>query len=192
MLRIFTTIRERRLWYLVAVVQIGIFTTLELAGQLVSSLRERGLLEISMVAALVLTGIGIVMISVRRQSIMYQIGLTAGVIAAFWMVWVRIKTPYERTHLFEYGLVSVLIYQALLERMEQGGGNSRPGVWAVLITSGLGLMDELIQIMIPSRGFDIRDVGFNLLAGAMGVGISVVLTWLEKWWESRSKNIRDI
>jgi hypothetical protein len=44
-----------------------------------------------------------------------------GVTAVYGMVVVRMEIgPAERTHLFEYGLLAVLIYQALTERLGHG------------------------------------------------------------------------
>ena len=52
----------------------------------------------------------------------------------------------------------------------------RGGV-ATLATSAVGLLDECLQLAVPSRAFDPWDILFNVLAGALAVGASVALGW---------------
>ena len=65
----------------------------------------------------------------------------------------------ERSHLIEYGVVASFIYEAL----------------AVLATGAVGVLDEGIQVFLPSRVFDPVDMLFNALAGVMAVLVRVVL-----------------
>ena len=83
--------------------------------------------------------------------------------------------PEERTHLIEYGLVGILIHQALIERLRTGRGSLMPAVLGVAMTVLLGWFDEGIQAILPNRVYDIRDVGFNALAGLMAVAVSLAL-----------------
>jgi hypothetical protein len=83
--------------------------------------------------------------------------------------------PAHRTHLFEYGLVAVLIYQALAERRRGGGRVRAPAALALGLTVLLGWLDEGIQWILPNRVYDIVDVGFNALAGFMAIAASLVL-----------------
>ncbi len=82
----------------------------------------------------------------------------------------------ERSHLFEYSVVAVFIYEALTERVRQGRRVPVPLVTA-LATSLLGTLDEGIQQFLPSRVFDPVDILFNTLAGVMGVAAVVALGW---------------
>ena len=52
---------------------------------------------------------------------------------------------------------------------------------AVILTILAGVVDELIQGVLPSRVYDIRDIYFNSVAGIGGVA--------GRWWvfNSRSK-----
>jgi VanZ family protein len=104
------------------------------------------------------------------------------------MVWVRVQVLEERTHLFEYGLVAILIHQALAERKRHGRQIAAPALCAVVATSLLGWLDEAIQWLMPNRAYDLRDVGLNALAGGMAIGATLALAWVRRW---RGKARRD-
>ena len=48
---------------------------------------------------------------------------------------------------------------------------------AVVLASAIGIVDELIQLIIPSRVFDPIDIGFNVFAAVMGVAVSSAIAW---------------
>ena len=83
----------------------------------------------------------------------------------------------ERTHLMEYGVVGVFIYEALTERASQGRRVPVPVLLAILATTLVGALDEGIQAILPSRVFDPLDVLFNFLAAVMAVTASAALRW---------------
>ena len=101
--------------------------------------------------------------------------MAIGILAVYlWMI-VRVESPEERTHLIEYSLVAILIYQALVERRRSGRQVPSPAVQAIVVTALLCWLDEGIQAILPNRIYDIRDVGFNALAGLMAIIASLVL-----------------
>jgi hypothetical protein len=106
---------------------------------------------------------------VKRRPGWSEIGVGLGVAFAYLVMFLRMGSPEERTHLIEYGIVAALIHQALLERVRNGRRVPAPAALAVALTALLGLLDEAIQAMLPNRVFDLRDVGFNALAGFMVV-----------------------
>ena len=106
--------------------------------------------------------------------------LLGGVALAYWLAFIRIENPAERTHLLEYGIVAVLVYQALTERSRNGGRVPAPAILAIIVTALLGWVDEGIQAVLPNRVYDIRDVGFNTLAGLMAITVSVVFAWVSQ------------
>jgi len=91
------------------------------------------------------------------------------------MAWWRIDSWEERTHLIEYGIVAALIHQALLERVRNGRHVPAPAALSVAVTALLGALDEIIQALLPSRVFDVRDIGFNALAGFMVIAARLAL-----------------
>ena len=69
------------------------------------------------------------------------------------------------------------MYAALAERARQGRRVPMPAVLAIAGTSAVGLLDECIQLFVPSRVFDPWDILFNVLAASLAVGASVALGW---------------
>jgi VanZ family protein len=88
--------------------------------------------------------------------------------------------PAERTHLFEYGFLAVLLHQALTERVRNGRHVPIPAILAVASTALLGWLDEGIQAILPDRVYDLRDVGVNALAGLMAILASQALAWARR------------
>ena len=176
----FTSKRERRLWLWTAVVVLAIFTSLGLTPGLVAFLSERGLVEpaFGLGALLVLAAILSQGLRVRPRGA--EIGVALGVAAAYLLVFVRLSIPAaERTHLVEYGVVAVLVHEALAERARHGGALRWPvPLLALAITSCLGVLDEAVQWLLPNRVFDWRDIAFNVVAAWIAVVGMTVLGWV--------------
>jgi hypothetical protein len=96
-----------------------------------------------------------------------------------------VETPEERTHLIEYSLVAILIYQALLERARNGRHVPYPAVLAFAATAVLGIIDEAIQWVLPNRVFDPIDIGFYTLATMMAIVGSLALIWVKNLQPAR-------
>jgi hypothetical protein len=172
----FTSDRERRLWFYGLAVVVAIYSTLGLAGTLAAVLRERNLLDASFAAGFLLVAAAIVGSALKRRPGRREIWVALGVTAVYGMVVVRMGIgPEERTHLFEYGLVAVLIHQALTERVRNGRRVPIPAVLTVAVTALLGWLDEGIQALLPNRVYDLRDVGVNALAGLMAISARLAL-----------------
>jgi len=185
--RIFSSDRERRLWAWTLAVVLAIYSTLGLAPTLTGALRNRGLLGAVFVVGMFLVGATIFTQGLKTRPRGTEIGVTLGVIAAYLMVFVRMSLPEERTHLIEYGVVAVFIYEALTERARQGRRVHAPFLLAALATSLLGVLDECIQAILPNRVFSVRDILFNVLAGVMAVATMMALGWA-RGWTGRRRN----
>ena len=173
----FTSDRERRLWTWTLVVVVAIYSTLGLARTLAGTLREEGLLVAAFVLGMVLVAATAAALGLRRKPGAAEIGVALGVAAAYFMVFVRMALPEERTHLIEYGVVALFIHEALKERARQERGVPVTPLIAILGASAVGVIDECIQAFIPSRVFDPEDILFNVLAAMMAVVSSVALSW---------------
>lgn len=180
---LFSSRRERRLWLWVFVVMVAIYATLGLAQRWAQALEDRGLLDFTVglfLLCMLLVGLTILTQGLRVRPGGAEVAVFIGVATAYLLVLTRMTVPTERSHLIEYSIIGVLIYEALTERSSQGRRVPLPPVLAVLITVALGALDEGIQWLLPNRVFDPVDILFNTLAGTMAVAASVALTWARR------------
>ena len=180
-MKLFTSKAEKVLWISAAIVQLTIYATIGVTRSLSGFLRENGLLTPVFISGMVLVAASVVALSLRRSTNIRTLGILLCIIAVYTMVLIRIEVPEERTHIIEYGLVAILIYRALLERKKSG--SLILVVFAILITTALGFLDELIQWIVPDRVFDFEDVLFNGIAASMAVGSG----WLLNKFSGRNK-----
>ena len=183
-MRLFASRRERRLWLWALAVAAAIYATLGLTGTLVGVLRAYGLLEAASVVGFVI-GMFLVGAVVVTQGIKVRVGeaeiaVAVGLLAAYLLVFVRMTSLEERSHLIEYGAWGVFTYDALAERASRGRRVPVPPLLAVLATTALGVVDEGIQWFLPNRIFDPQDMLFNLLAGTMSIGSVTALAWARR------------
>lgn len=185
-MQLFSSRRERRLWALTAVSTTTIYATLGIAPTVASFLGESGLDALLFTVGFVLVLAAIVThgFSVRPNGL--AIGIVLGVVAIFILLFVRTAVPAERTHLIEYSVIGLLVYEALHERRENGRNPPFPPLLAISITTLLGIIDEAIQWLLPNRVFDLRDIGFNLFAAIISVTASVLLAKLSQWFKGNS------
>ncbi len=174
----FSSGRERTLWILTGIVVLGVFSTLGLARTLADELQRRGLFDalFGIAAVLVLVAIIVSGLSTRPRGV--EAAAALGIVAVYLLIFTRMAIPEERTHLLEYGVVALLIHAALAERSRNQRGVTAPGLVAVGVASMIGVVDELIQLVLPDRVFDVRDIAFNILAAAMAIGASRALAWV--------------
>ncbi len=77
------------------------------------------------------------------------------------------------------------------ERVRHGRQIPVPAELTVVVTALLGWIDEGIQSLLPNRAYDLRDVGFNALAGLMAIVASLLLALARRMdFRRRSKSRR--
>lgn len=172
----FSSDRERRLWLVTLAVLALVYSTLGLTNKLALTLREANLLGLSSTGVLLVVGAVIALRWARTGPGRHEVAAAIGVMAVCLMVFARTTIP-ERSHLFEYGMVAILIYQALKERRRNGRTVLVPPVLAVMATVLLGFLDEGIQSLIPSRVYDPDDVIVNAVSACVAIVASVFLGW---------------
>ena len=161
----YRTRRERRLWLTAGAAIAAIFSTLVLANTLADLVANRELVDglfMWGLALLVFTTLGFAR-QLQRGS--REVALLVGLGAVAWFVILRAASPAERSHLAEYGVVALLVLEALVER-----GSRRPRVGAFVSTSLVGVVDEVVQLAVPGRRFDPADIVTNAVAAALAVG----------------------
>lgn len=186
----FSSQRERRLWFLALVVVVAILSTLGLAAKLVGQVNET-LLGVTFFACLVLVGVAILTQGLRVRPGGVEIGVVVGIAVVYVLLGVRLAAP-ERSHLMEYGVLAVLVYEAVSERVSQGRRVPFPAASAFFATSLVGVLDECIQAILPSRVFDWRDIVFNVLAAFAAVVGMAALGWARRWTASLRTGSADL
>lgn len=174
---LFSSARERFLWFWTIAVLLAIFSTLGLAQTLAGVLGRTGAPEVLFAVGMLLVLATIVSQGTNRRPAGREIAVASGVIAVYLLMFVRMSTAAERTHLMEYGVVAILIYEALAERVNQGHSVPAPALIAIIAAAAIGVLDESIQLFLPSRVFDPRDILVNVLASIMAVCSSMGLSW---------------
>lgn len=186
---LFTSPRERRLWLATFTVIAAIYATIGLASTLSGFLYNQSLSAVIFLAGMFFIGVTILTQGLQIRPAGLEIGVGLGIAVVYLFLFFRMSIP-ERSHLIEYSVVAVLIYEALVERNNQGGSVPVPPLIAVLATSLVGALDEFIQLFLPDRVFDPVDILFNSLAAVMAVVGVVVLGWARKNGRSVLARIR--
>ena len=176
----FSSTRERRLWAWTLLVVAAIYATLGLATTVVGLLPDSGILSFFFVLAMLMIGVAVLTRGLQWRPGGVEIAVALGVAAVYGLVFVRMALETERSHLIEYGVVALLIYEALTERASQGRRVPMPALLAFLVAVVIGAVDEGIQWFVPVRVFDPQDILFNALAAFMAVAGSVALAWARR------------
>lgn len=130
-----------------------IYSTLGVVRTVVDELRAQGWLVITVTSLFAAAFVGCVVAARRSKRALVALVVMAAIYA---LILSNMQSPEERAHLLEYGVVALLAYGSF--------GTFRA---ALLFTSCAGWVDEGIQALLPTRHYDLRDVGFNALAGAL-------------------------
>lgn len=185
---LFTSNRERRLWLWTLVAVLGIYATLGLAQTMAGALRDRGLITAAFNVGLFLIAAAVVVHGLRTRPALFEVAIVAGIAAIYLMVMLRMVVPEERSHLIEYSIVALLIFEALRERKKQGKHVPVPALLAIGGTTLIGIIDECLQFFIPNRVFDWFDILFDFLASVMAVSGSQVLAWARQRFTKKERS----
>lgn len=131
-----------------------IYSTLGVVRFVVDRLRADGWLVITVAALFAVAFVACAVIIARKAPrALVTLALIGCVYAA---IVANMASPEERTHLLQYGVVGLLSYVSFGRY-----------TYALVFTAAAGWVDEGIQALLPTRHYDLRDVGFNALAGAL-------------------------
>lgn len=132
---------------------------------------ERGALRIFLAATLAAAAAGLFWKAGRRPRALWRLAaLFSGV------GWLSSRfEPSEAIHFPEYGASAVLAFRMLGHRLSDP---RRLYAAAAALTAAAGGFDEVLQGILPNRYYDLRDVGLNALAGAMGLAAARWAGWI--------------
>ncbi len=176
---LFKSPREKRLWIYALIVLVTIFSTLVMGRPLQKILANQNIQAFIFLIGMSLVGVTIFSHGLKIQPSKTELTIWLGLMAVYLVFFLRLGLP-ERSHLIEYSVLAIFIHKALVERTTQKNQTLKPALYAFITTFTIGVLDECIQILIPSRIFDMHDIIFNGLVVFMAVGASVILTWVRK------------
>ncbi len=139
---------------------LAIYSTLGVVRTITNALRDAGLLRICVAVAFAVAATTALTLIFRNPGnrTRRMVTMLAGVAVAYALVILPMKSPEEKIHFIEYGVVALLAY-ASFHRY----------VAAFVFVAAAGWIDEGIQALLPSRYYDLRDVAFNAAAGLMAL-----------------------
>ena len=177
--------RERGLWLIAAAWVLLIYSTLYFVRAPIEFLRERNLLHLTVAAVFLLTAATVIFLIARRRPPPGVLLALAGSGIAYFLLFRALERPEEKLHLIQYGVLAGLIHAALETRGKrrgcQGvGWRSWKVTAALVLTTGLGWLDEGIQAILPNRYYDLRDVGLNLVAAAVALAAISLVGWADR------------
>jgi hypothetical protein len=160
---------ERRLWVAAGLLALAGYLLIVPAQAVLTGLRARGLLAITVLVLFLSAAVFLVVLVAhsrphRSEWVLY------GIAAATYMaILPRLEVIQERVHFLQYGLLSGIFFLALRARALRLGLPTLLASVAIatIATAAVGWGDEGIQALVPSRVYDLRDVGFNALAGLL-------------------------
>ena len=174
-----TSTREKNLWYWALLVVAAIFATLFLGRPLANLEFSQNVAAGVFITVMALIAAAILIHAIKTKPSKRELVVIIGIVAVYIMFFLRLGIP-ERSHLMEYSVLAIFIHMALLEREKQRAIVWLPPVSAFLLTFSIGLLDELLQIVIPDRVFDLYDIVFNGFAAFMAIAARVILQWTKR------------
>ncbi len=171
---------ERRAWTIALGLVGAIYLSLYPLPVLLEALRERNLLRLAVAALFAAAALGVVVLAVARRAGWREWAVLGAAALAYLLLLSRMTVLQERLHLVEYGAVALAFRAAFAARLGARRSDGRAAVLpvaaaALAATVAAGWLDEGIQALLPNRYYDIRDVGFNALAGALALAVEAAL-----------------
>ncbi len=158
---------EKLSWCYVALGVVVVFSTIPVARALRDTVREQIGLQyfLYLAIALVLLGAYFAIKNVlhRKLPLNARLWLLAIFGAFLGYIYTLREIPEEAIHVSEYGILGLLVYRALTHRVR----DFSIYLMAALVVALIGVIDEYIQWLTPSRVFDLRDIRTNAIAGAL-------------------------
>jgi len=137
-----------------------LYGSLGLTRSLTDWLRSEHLVSVAVIVffSVVVAGLAVLLRKLRAEDPVPMAAIVVAVLAASLLatVW---EQPEERIHLATYLLVGALAWPASDRRLPL----------ALLLAGALGTGDEFLQLLVPSRVFDLRDLLANVAVGAAAV-----------------------
>lgn len=192
---LFRSVLERRLWLAAGGLLVAIFLTLAWVRPVSKVLRDLGLLRATMIGVFLVLAAGAAWALARTRPGWREVAVLVPFGGFYLAVLAMMERAEEAFHFVQYGAFGGLVYGALAVRRDarpdlasadaagldppprRSGLRAllQPALGAALVTALAGWADEGVQYLLPDRYYDLRDVGFNALAGL--VAVAALTSW---------------
>ncbi|HEV8267544.1 MAG TPA: VanZ family protein [Thermoanaerobaculia bacterium] len=166
-------------WVLCAVYSLALWAFVPFGRGVILALTQRHLTGVVVtliyLVTILLAGLYVVF-NVRLSDVVAFLAL-AVVAAATGAMALGLSIAEERVHFVEYGLLALLFRRALSFRR----GPAAQYVLAWILASAVGWGDEAIQLVVPNRYYDLRDVAMNAVGAFLALVADEVVHNRLRW-----------
>jgi len=171
---------ERRAWGVALGLLGAVYLSLYPLPFLLAALRERNLLRATLVLAFGGAALAAAAWAARRRAGWREWSVLAVAAVVYLQLLSRMDVLQERLHLLEYGVIALALRAAVAaslvaRRPALPAAGAAATAAALVATIAAGWLDEGIQALLPNRYYDVRDVGFNALAGGLALAVRALL-----------------
>jgi len=171
---------ENFYWTWSGIIVVLILSTLFLDRETLVEIQVSGLNVTLFLTGMVLVGLAVLSHGLRRPGSSLIWFIVFGLMAVYAMIFFRYLVAAERSHLIEFSVLTLFLYEGFQKRREQNHDWIRPGWMAFATATLIGIIDESLQLLVPNRVFDWNDMVFNSMAAAFAVFSSTLFTWVKK------------
>jgi hypothetical protein len=166
---------RRTAWLKVVLFTIVIYATLPVAPLLwrVFARRVGDAAEAIVLGGLLLSAIAIVVVAARNVGALSaaRVASLVAIGSAYVVIIAMVElTPAEKLHFLYYGVLALLVYEAL--EIDLAGAGLVIATVGVVALIGFG--DEVLQDIIPRRVFEWKDVALNAVSGGLATALILV------------------
>ena len=172
----FSSKREKLYWLCACIVVAVIYTILFIPHPLVAFFKDQNTQAVIFLCGMFLTGLTIIFHAIKLRPGNKELSIWIGIAAVTLMLFLRLGIP-ERSHLIEYSILAIFIYNALIERKKGGKRLPKTALIAIILSFSVGVLDEAIQHFLPHRVFDPMDILFNGLVIVFAIGFTLCISW---------------
>lgn len=159
-------------WWFAVVAYIAlIYSTLSVAPQwwdfIDATLGGKGIMVLQFLYAIIAVAIFLFLVYIKKENALVKYFWFFVCVGAVWAIMKSIPYPAEKIHFAEYGLLGILLYNAL--KIDVYRYDWKLYFVGALLCIAIGAMDEAIQLILPNRYFDWRDIFINGVSGVIAL-----------------------
>lgn len=168
-------IKQKAAWYVLLGYLCFVYTAIPFTRDITNFLRSQNLLRLTTGLAVLLIALGAVYLLKKKSG--FSLRKHWPTLAIFAVLYTAlcylIKLPEERIHLVQYGVLPALIVPLIRNHFVFFHSAV---IYAILLTSVAGAIDEGIQHLVPRRYGQFADIQLNVLSALMGGALYFFLT----------------